>query len=303
MLLNALGCVTKGKYDLVVVERDGLEHQRKELAQRVEQLEASNTSLSSERERVMDEMEDLRIAKGQLDVDVRRLSRTKAELSESLEITSEQLAARDAEIQSMRGTYDALVEDLQEEVTAGQIQIERLRSGLKMNLSQEILFASGSAAVNSGGTRVLRKVAAQLSELDYDIAVVGHSDNVPIGNRYPSNWELAAARASSVVRLLASGGVDPQRLSAVSRGEFEPIASNDTPEGRSTNRRIEITLAQRAGLQPPPDESTAQDAVAPAQPVGNSEGSAVVETGGAGPPDVATPPDAAETASPDAAVH
>jgi chemotaxis protein MotB len=72
--------------------------------------------------------------------------------------------------------------------------------------------------------------------------VEGHTDDVPVARRYPSNWELAAARASSVVRLMIELGVEPDRLKAVSRAEFAPVASNETDEGRAKNRRIEIQL-------------------------------------------------------------
>ncbi|MEE8508423.1 MAG: OmpA family protein, partial [Myxococcota bacterium] len=107
---------------------------------------------------------------------------------------------------------------------------------------EEILFPSGSASLNSSGTAVLRKVGRRLLELPHTIAVEGHTDDVPVARRFPSNWELAAARASSVVRLLIDLGVEPERLKAVSRAEFAPIASNDSAEGRAKNRRIEIQL-------------------------------------------------------------
>ncbi|HEX9815165.1 MAG TPA: OmpA family protein, partial [Myxococcota bacterium] len=81
-----------------------------------------------------------------------------------------------------------------------------------------------------------------LVELPHTIAVEGHTDDVPVARRYPSNWELAAARASSVVRLMVELGVGPERFKVVSRGEFAPIASNETAEGRAKNRRIEIQL-------------------------------------------------------------
>jgi chemotaxis protein MotB len=89
---------------------------------------------------------------------------------------------------------------------------------------------------------VLRKLGRRLNELSHSIEVRGHTDDIPIAGRYPSNWELAAARASSVSRLLVDVGVDPARLTVVSRAEYEPIASNDTIEGRAKNRRIEIRL-------------------------------------------------------------
>lgn len=270
----SVACVTKGTYDRVSAERDELDGTRVRLERRVEQLEVANQSLINERDQLLDEFEDQRIVAGQLEVDVRRLSNTKERLARNLEQTNALLAQREAEIAAMRGTYDELVEDLQAEVSAGQIEIERLSSGLNLNLSQEVLFGSGSAAVSGSGAGVLRKVASRLSEMHYQIEVVGHTDDVPVSTRYPSNWELAAARASSVVRLLSGAGVDPARLTAVSRGEYEPVASNDTAEGRARNRRIEIRLTPMTD-RPEPPERGARAAGSPAsEPVAPGAGSA-----------------------------
>ncbi len=97
----------------------------------------------------------------------------------------------------------------------------------------------------------------RLLELPHSIAVEGHTDNVPVARRYPSNWELAAARASSVVRLMIELGVEPERLKVVSRAEFAPIASNDNATGRAKNRRIEIQLD--APVDEPDATSSAED--------------------------------------------
>jgi chemotaxis protein MotB len=237
------GCVSRGDFDLVVGERDRLAVERQKLEGRVERLEATNHSLSAERISLIDESEDLRVSQEQLEGNLARVTRKGAKLAESLEISQSMLAARSTELAKMRGVYDGLVADLENEVSAGQIQIERLRSGLQLNLSQAILFSSGSAKLNAQGVEVLRKVGKRLAGLPNAIEVLGHTDNKPIGGRYPSNWELAAARASSVVRLFADLGVDPSKLRAVSRGEHNPVASNDTSEGRAKNRRIEIRLA------------------------------------------------------------
>jgi len=238
----AVGCVTRGNYQRVKTERDSLESARVRLERRVEHLEAAQKSLTSERDKLFDQLEDQRIANQKLQLDVRRLQSKGSELEENLEQTAALLAQREAEIAAMRGTYDALVADLQEEVAAGQIEIERLSSSLNLNLSQGVLFPNASANVSPSGVAVLRKLAGQLRGINYQIEIIGHTDNVPIGRAYPSNWELAGARASSVVRLLADAGVDPARMSAVSRGEYAPIASNETAEGRAKNRRIEIRL-------------------------------------------------------------
>ncbi len=113
-------------------------------------------------------------------------------------------------------------------------------------MAQEILFATGSARLNSAGRSVISTVAARLDELTHRVEVQGHTDDVPIKGalalRYPTNWELAAARASEVVRLLERKGIRPGRMTAVSFGEHRPVVANDSPEHRAQNRRIEIRL-------------------------------------------------------------
>jgi chemotaxis protein MotB len=156
------------------------------------------------------------------------------------------LAAREAELARIQSTYDELVTDLESEVSAGQIEIERLREGLRLNVSDEVLFATGSAELDSIGRDVLIKVAGQLKSLSDFIEVRGHSDDLKIRGSlakvYPSNWELAAARAARVVRLLESQGVPGDRLAAVSLGPNQPVAPNDSAANRARNRRIEIRL-------------------------------------------------------------
>lgn len=262
LLGSAVGCVTKGTYDAVVEERDQLAKVRRNLEGRVELLEATNQSFDSERLALIDQTEDLNIANQQLESDLSRSTREARLLAQDLESSQGVLANRNAEIEKVRSTYDGLLSDLEDEVASGQIQIEKLRSGLKMNLSEDILFRSGSATVNARGAAVLRKLGSRLNQLSHSVEVRGHTDDVPIAGRYPSNWELAAARASAVVRLLDDVGVDPARLTVVSRAEFEPIAPNDTIEGRARNRRIEIRLEPiaptRTSASSPESESAAE---------------------------------------------
>jgi chemotaxis protein MotB len=273
--------VTKGTYDEVVGERDRLAVARRDLENSVEKITAANQSLTAERIALIDENEDLRISTESNERKVVSLTRVKSKLAESLETTEALLAIRSAEIEKMRSSYDGLISDLESEVASGQIQIEQLRTGLTLNLSEEILFPSGSAALNSGGQAVLTKVSRRLVELPHTIAVEGHTDDVPVARRYPSNWELAAARASSVVRLMIEQGVEPERLKVVSRAEFEPIASNETKEGRAKNRRIEIQLdapiedpAETSGSEEPPAEvgSDTSEADTSASPPTDAEG-------------------------------
>jgi flagellar motor protein MotB len=133
---------------------------------------------------------------------------------------------------------------------------KRLREGLRTRLPAETLFASGSAELTPEGERVVARIGAQLKDAPYDVQVQGHTDDVPIrgalATRFPTNWELAAARAARVVRALEAAGVPPERLAAVSLGEHRPIVPEPTPEARAENRRIEIRLLPRPGAGPAP---------------------------------------------------
>lgn len=255
MGVAALACVSSSTHDEVVAERDAL-------AKRVDLLERTKQSLDSERVQLISELEEFRQAKEQLDVEVAELAERKEQLEIDLAKTSQQLAARTHEVDSLRSTYDGLVNDLQSEVAAGRVQIEQLRDGLHVKLAQEILFDSGSAELSREGERVLGKVAGRLTQVDHKIEVQGHSDNVRISGalatRYASNWELAGARAAVVVRLLVKRGVPKERLQATSFGETQPVSPNDTPEGRARNRRIDIRL-----VPPLPGAPAAATAAAP----------------------------------------
>jgi chemotaxis protein MotB len=246
LLVAVAGCVTRGTHQEVVDERERLRQEKAELEQQVKRLSASNESLGSERVRLIEEMEDLYQARATLEADVGKLVRTEAILSEALREREAELASSSQELRNLRGTYHGLVNDLQEEVAAGQIEIEQLREGLRLNLTQDVLFASGSVELNAAGIAVVKKVAARLKSVPNGVEVQGHTDSVPISAqaspRFPTNWELAASRASHVVRLLQQEGIEPGRLSAVSFGPYRPVASNDTREGRGKNRRIEIRL-------------------------------------------------------------
>jgi chemotaxis protein MotB len=120
----------------------------------------------------------------------------------------------------------------------------------------EVLFDSGESALKPEGIAILRKVGSVLKKAEgRTIEVQGHTDNVPIrgalAQKYPTNWELSAARATNVVRFLQDEvDIDPSVLSAAARSEYQPRASNDTEEGRRQNRRIEILLGPGGSALP-----------------------------------------------------
>jgi chemotaxis protein MotB len=277
VLVLAAGCVTRGTHREVVAERDAIQADKERLEERVRLLETSSQSLDAQRVALIDEMEDLRRMQGTLESDIARLRKTEAELSDHLAAREAELARRRQEVDRLHGTYEGLVSDLEAEVAAGQIEIEQLREGLRLNLTQEVLFASGSAEVNASGRSVLTKVAERVATLPHQIEVQGHTDDVPIhSERYPTNWELAGARASRVVRILAERGVGPERLSAVSFAEYAPVASNDSDVGRAKNRRIEITLQPLSGpgavaAEPgAPSGASEEEPAQPAAPAGTA---------------------------------
>jgi len=144
-------------------------------------------------------------------------------------------------------TYQQLSQKLSAEVKADQAQIQRLQNQLKVTLVDQILFPEGGYQLGREGEETLAKIAPTLATLKgQQIVVEGFTDNVPIGpelrQRFPSNWELSSARASDVVRFLAAKGVPPNIMSAQGFGDSRPVASNDTPQGRAKNRRVEIVI-------------------------------------------------------------
>lgn len=126
----------------------------------------------------------------------------------------------------------------------GQILVSRDENRIVIRLADNLVFPSASADIRTDAFPLLEIVAAAVNETDNEIRVEGHTDNIPLKTaKYPSNWELSSARATAVLRLLTEElGVDPARAFAAGFGEFRPIASNLTPEGRALNRRADIVL-------------------------------------------------------------
>jgi chemotaxis protein MotB len=149
-----------------------------------------------------------------------------------------------AEAQLANKRIAAQLEDLEK----GKITIQQLRDRLTITVVDRVLFESGSDAITPEGRDVLNRVGAALKDVrDRQIHISGHTDNVQIGpslrGRFKTNWELSTARATSVVRYLVDhADVVPQLLTAVGHAYTKPVADNDSEEGRSRNRRIEIIL-------------------------------------------------------------
>lgn len=144
-------------------------------------------------------------------------------------------------------------------VKEGKVRMTQSRRGVSIEINANVLFAPGRAELQPESLEVLRAVAATLKNEPFKLEITGHTDNVPIRSAlFASNWELSAVRATSVVRLLAENGIAPDRLYAIGREASQPVAPNDTAEGRARNRRGEIMilsalpdLAQEIPVQAP----------------------------------------------------
>jgi len=176
-------------------------------------------------------------------------------------------------------------------VDANMIAVRRHSSWVEVEIRTDILFASGVSTLSDAALPPLNILAETLAKYPNPVRVEGHTDNRPINTKtFPSNWELSAARAASVVHLFAKGGVDPARLTVIGLGEFRPAQSNDTADGRNANRRVLIVIL--AGDSAPEDATGQDRGVASEAPASPGQASEVA------PPIVEQPAQPGESAQP-----
>jgi len=218
--LAAAGCVSQGTYDKLESDKN----------QEIAALKKDKTSLEQQKA---------------------SLEQQQAESKKQIAALEQQKAQLQTASQQDKSQYDALVRNLTEEVKKGELQVRQYKNMLTVDVAEQLFFDSGRADLKDTGKAVLKKVGEALKGYeDKVIRVVGHTDNVPIKTKvFPSNWELSVARATTVVRYLQETGIPPERMVASGRAEYQPVAENDTPEGRKKNRRIEITLIDRSLVQ------------------------------------------------------
>lgn len=165
-------------------------------------------------------------------------------------ILQSELQKKEKALEAVKALEDALATTLVAEVEAGEISVKERNGYLVVNVSDKVLFPSGSADLSKRGEKVIAKLAESLKALPEKsvFQVGGHTDNQPIKSddvlaKFPTNWELSAARATNVVRYLEETCEVPgERLVAAGFSEFRPVANNRKPRNRKKNRRIEIAL-------------------------------------------------------------
>jgi len=152
--------------------------------------------------------------------------------------------------EALRAMADKLALEFDELINQGVVSVESNEAWLELSLRNSLLFGSGDAEPHYDAFEVIETIASVLENRDNAIRVEGFTDNRPIQtNAFPSNWELSAARAAAVVRMLAMEGIDPARMAAVGYGEHQPVARNDTEEGRRRNRRVVLLISRDASIR------------------------------------------------------
>jgi len=145
--------------------------------------------------------------------------------------------------ETMRIVARDIVKVLEKMVRDGQVKVTQSNRGIAVEINAAVLFSSGQAQLHADSVRALTQVARILAATAHTIQVEGYTDNAAIGNAlFPSNWELSAARAASVVRLFIENGVAEQRLSVIGYGPNRAASSNETVEGRARNRRVTVMI-------------------------------------------------------------
>jgi chemotaxis protein MotB len=265
VLLVLGGCVAKSDYlqkqaEAAALSRD-VERQiteNRELRETIDGLREKVNALTIGQEKLSAERDDLNSRLQALKEETSNAGKTIkaqrtriAELEGDKQMLGESIAllksSKEKEVKTVSTTYEDLLSEMKGEIEQGQIAITELQGKLTVDVLDKILFDSGQAEIKPEGLAVLKRVVDILMTVsDKLIRIEGHTDNVPIAGalakKYPTNWELSAARALNVTRYLEREGIDPAVLSAAAFGEYQPVADNDTPEGRAKNRRIAITL-------------------------------------------------------------
>lgn len=229
---------------------------------KVTALQASLDKLTADNKAYSDKVAALSLTNQGLAEKLRQLGVNVEDQKRSLEEQNkllEELKAKERQAQQRLATFRGMLERFQKMIESGKLRVKIVRGRMVVELSENILFDSGRADLKAEGQAALTEVASVLASIaDRDFQIAGHTDNIPIKSaKFPSNWHLSSSRALTVAIFLSDHGVPPVRLSAAGYADTQPAASNDTPEGRQQNRRIEIVLMPN--LDELPDLSQLKD--------------------------------------------
>jgi len=262
LLMVSSACVSKKKYTAIQLSNQTLNNKLDEANRALAECNAAKASmdgtirsLQTSNDHLKDQVAEMSVTNQALLQNVGNMATLSAQEAANLEKSLESIKEKDLQIRRMQDALDkkdsvtlALVVSLKSSLgnlndTDVTVNVEK--SVVFIELSDKMLFKSGSAELSPRAKEVLGKVATVLNDKpDQEVLVEGHTDNVPISREcIKDNWDLSASRAITITRVLQNDyKVDPARITAAGRSEYVPKANNDTPEGRSINRRIRIVI-------------------------------------------------------------
>lgn len=261
-----VGCVPKKKFEDLQKE---LADTKASMQKQIDDSNSKGQSLSDALAAEKAKNDDLagQIAKLQQDLDAEKKAESDAQEQlasmvkdrsklkgsiEDMQKALDELAKRKAESDQRVAEFRGLLDKFKSLIDAGKLKVKIIDGRMVVELATDVLFASGSATLSKDGRAAIEQIADVLVDIPgRKFQVEGHTDNVPIKTpQYPSNWELASARALTVVKTMIDSGLPGDRISGASFAEFEPAQPNDTVEGRAANRRIEIVVLPDLGSLP-----------------------------------------------------
>lgn len=225
------GCVSSSKHRAEISQRDDELKKEKEtisiLSQEKLQLEEKLINVTKDRGQLKNSLDEMKMA-------------------------MDEMRNRQAEERKRLKEFEDLTARFKKLTDAGALSVKIIDGKMVVSLGSDVLFPSGSAKLSAAGLEAIKEVTAQLQAIaGKTYQVEGHTDNVPISTAvFPSNWELASARALNVTRAMIDAGMQANRVSAASFADTHPIQSNDTDEGKAANRRIAIVVVPDLSTMP-----------------------------------------------------
>jgi chemotaxis protein MotB len=258
VILSVTGCVSTKKFNSLQASYNSLQATNSDLVRSGEEcksnLDRTKVQISGLQDRINAELEHVKSLQSALDKCLTSAGQGNVNVSKLVdEINSSNKYIQ--ELISSKNKSDSLNMVLTNNLTRSlskeemqDVDVKVLKGVVYISLSDNMLYKSGSYEISDQANSTLSKIAKIISDYkDYDVLIEGNTDNIPISKpNIRNNWDLSGLRASSVVQALQNNfGVDPKRLTAGGRGEYNPVASNDTPDGRTRNRRTEIIITPK----------------------------------------------------------
>lgn len=244
-LIAAIGltaCISKSKHEGQIAT---LNQELAATNAAIAKAKDENKTLAEERSKIQENLIATTKDRGQLKASLEEMKKAMAEMRQ-----------RQAEQKQRLQDFEDLTRRFKKLTDSGALSVQFIDGKMVVSLGSDVLFSSGSAKLSTVGLEALKEVTNQLAAIPGKrYQVEGHTDNVPIATAsFPSNWDLASARAINVTRFMVEAGMPPERVSAASFGETSPRQSNDTPEGKAANRRIAIVVVPDLSSMPGYDE-------------------------------------------------